>query len=428
VAREGNFREAPAVAAQRRAGAAEDGGRLALVMVGLPARGKTHIARRVARYLRWRGLPTKVFNVGNYRREHLGSHQPHRFFDPSNPEGLAARKHVARLALDDMIAWFAAGGRVGIYDATNTTRERRDLLQRRLAAHRLDVVFVESTCEDPAVIENNIRQTKLRMPDYAGEEPEEAVRDFRRRIAHYERAYEPVEEAEGSFVRLIDVGRKVVAHRAQGYLASHLVYFLMNLHVAPRSIWLTRHAESTYNAENRVGGDPPLSPRGERYAEALADHVRGLAMAQQLRVWSSTLARTRQTAAALGLPIEEWRALDEIDAGACDGMTYAEIQAQMPEEHAARRARKLTYRYPRGESYVDVMRRLEPVIIELERERRPLLVVAHQAVLRGLYAYLMDRPPSEVPYLPVPLHTLLRLTPITYGCEERRVRLGPDAA
>ena len=38
---------------------------LALVMVGLPARGKTHMARRVARYLRWLGVRTKVFNVGN---------------------------------------------------------------------------------------------------------------------------------------------------------------------------------------------------------------------------------------------------------------------------------------------------------------------------------------------------------------------------
>lgn len=424
MAIEGNFREAPAVPLLQVDRAERV--RLALVMVGLPARGKTHMARRVARYLRWRGLDTRVFNVGNYRREHLGSRQSHHFFDPDNPDGMSARRHVARLALDDMIGWFAGGGEVGIYDATNTTRDRRAFLRDRLAAHGLDVVFVESVCEDPAVVESNIRQTKLHMPDYAGMDPDAAVEDFRARIAHYERAYQPLEEDEGSFVRVIDVGRKLVAHQTQGYLPSRLVYFLMNLHVAPRSIWLTRHGESEYNRENRVGGDPGITEQGQAFAARLAEHVRQLDVDRsQLRVWTSTLQRTRETAAGLGLPVEEWRALDEIDAGDCDGMTYDEIHQQMPKEAAARRANKLSYRYPRGESYEDVIRRLEPVILELERERRPVLIVAHQAVLRALYAYLMDRPHTEVPYLPVPLHTVVRLTPITYACEEQRTELLP---
>lgn len=400
--------------------------RIALVMVGLPARGKTHMARRVARYLRWLGVRTRVFNVGNYRRQEIGSHQPAAFFDPDNPEGKAARRRMAMRALDDMLEWFASGGEVGLYDATNTTRARRETIAARVRAHGLEIVFVESVCEDERVIESNIRQTKLHMPDYAGVASDAAVADFRARIAHYERAYEPVQEDEGSFVRVIDVGRKLVAHRIQGYLPSRLVYFLMNLHVEPRSIWLTRHGQSTFNVEDRVGGDPPLSPAGRAFAASLAAHVRASGVTP--RVWTSTLARTRETAAPLGLPSEEWRALDEIDAGDCDELTYADIRSRMPAEHAARRDNKLTYRYPRGESYLDVIRRLEPVILELERERRPVLVIAHQAVLRALYAYLMDRAPDEVPYLPVPLHTVIELTPITYGCEERRVPLEPGPA
>lgn len=398
--------------------------RLALVMVGLPARGKTHMARRVERYLRWLGYKTRIFNVGNYRRERLGSQQPHAFFDPDNAEGRAARREVAMAALEDLLEWFAQGGEIGLYDATNTTRERRTILADRMRAHGLSVVFVESVCEDEALIESNIRQTKLHMPDYAGSDPDAAVADFRARIAHYARTYEEVGEDEGSFIRVIDVGRKVIAHRIQGYVPSRLVYFVMNLHVSPRSIWMTRHGESAYNVDDRVGGDSGLSENGKRFAEALAAHVRALDLPRQgLRVWTSTLRRTKETAARIGVPIEEWRALDEIDAGDCDGMTYAQIREEMPREHAARRDAKLTYRYPRGESYLDVIRRLEPVIVELERERRPVLVIAHQAVLRGLYAYLMDRAPPEVPYLPIPLHTLIRLTPITYACEEERIEL-----
>ncbi len=401
--------------------------RLALVMVGLPARGKTHMARRVERYLRWLGYRTQIFNVGNYRRERLGSHKPHSFFDPDNAEGRAARREVAMAALEDMLAFFARGGEVGIYDATNTTRSRRSLLADRLRAHGLSVVFIESVCEDEALIESNIRQTKLHMPDYAGMDPDAAVADFRERIAHYERVYEPVGEDEGSFVRLIDVGRKLEAHRMQGYLPSRLVYFVMNLHVTPRSIWLARHGESMFNLENRVGGDPPLSEAGRGFAKSLAAQIRSLGLPEKgLRVWTSTLQRTKETAAPLGLLTEEWRALDEIDAGDCDGLTYDEIRARFPAEHARRRDNKLAYRYPRGEAYFDVVRRLEPVIVELERERRPVLIISHQAVLRALYAYLMDRPPKEVPYLPIPLHTLVRLTPITYACEEERLALPPE--
>ena len=58
----------------------------------------------------------------------------------------------------------------------------------------------------------------------------------------------------------------------------------------------------------------------------------------------------------------ELRNLDEIYAGVCDGMTYEEIEANYPEEFALRRENKLGYRYPRGESYLDVISRLDPLI------------------------------------------------------------------
>ena len=99
----------------------------------------------------------------------------------------------------------------------------------------------------------------------------------------------------------------------------------------------------------------------------------------------------------------------------CDGLTYEEVQEKFPEEYKARDVDKLRYRYPRGESYVDVINRLEPVIFELERQTEPLLIIGHQAVLRCLYAYFFDLPVDEIPYLSIPLHTLIRLDPRTVG-------------
>ena len=75
--------------------------------------------------------------------------------------------------------------------------------------------------------------------------------------------------------------------------------------------------------------------------------------------------------------------------GACEEMTYEEIQKKQPEDFAARDADKFHYRYPRGESYEDLVARLEPVIMELERQEN-VLVVGHQAVLRCLLAYFLN--------------------------------------
>jgi 6-phosphofructo-2-kinase/fructose-2,6-biphosphatase 2 len=71
-------------------------------------------------------------------------------------------------------------------------------------------------------------------------------------------------------------------------------------------------------------------------------------------------------------------------------MTYEEIAEKYPEDFRARDESKFTYRYPRGESYEDLVARLEPVIMELERQGN-VLVVSHQAVIRCLLAYFLDK-------------------------------------
>lgn len=397
--------------------------RLALVMVGLPARGKTYVTSKIARYLAWLGYDVRAFNVGDYRRARAGAGQPAAFFDPANEEGVRARLGFAMAALDDLLAWMRDGGEVAIYDATNSERSRRALVAERCAQAGVQVVFVESVCEDATVIEANVRETKLRSPDYAGTDPDLAALDFRQRIANYEKIYEPLGEhdEDASYVKLVDVGRQVVVNRMEGYLASRLIFFLMNIHPARRRIYLTRHGESQFNTEGRIGGDPPLSPRGERYALELSRFIAARSEpGLELVLLTSTLQRTLQTARHLDPHPSSWRALDEIDAGVCDGLTYEEIEARFPDEFAARARDKLAYRYPRGESYADVIQRLEPVIVEIERLREPILIIAHQAVLRALYVYLAGRPQGECPHTPIPLHTVIELTPTAYGYDEVR--------
>ncbi|KAK6935702.1 6-phosphofructo-2-kinase [Dillenia turbinata] len=364
---------------------------LAIVLVGLPARGKTFTAAKLTRYLRWLGHDTKHFNVGKYRRLKHGANQTADFFRADNPEGIEARNEVAALAMEDMISWMQEGGQVGIFDATNSTRKRRNMLMKLAEGkckpsehkavqfesrlffclqskqwnhNKVDpmIIFLETICNDERIIERNIRLKVQQSPDYA-EEPdfEAGMQDFKARLINYEKVYEPVEE--GSYIKMIDMasgqGGQIQVNNISGYLPGRIVFFLVNTHLTPRPILLTRHGESRDNVRGRIGGDTVLSEAGELYSKKLSNFVeKRLKPERAASIWTSTLQRTILTASPIvGFPKIQWRALDEINAGVCDGMTYEEIKKNMPEEYESRKKDKLRYRYPRGESYLDVIQR-----------------------------------------------------------------------
>ena len=66
------------------------------------------------------------------------------FFDPDNVAGRKQLHDLAMMALDDLFTWFDDGGEVGIYDATNSTRTRRRIVEERCRERGIPVVFIES--------------------------------------------------------------------------------------------------------------------------------------------------------------------------------------------------------------------------------------------------------------------------------------------
>lgn len=192
---------------------------------------------------------------------------------------------------------------------------------------------------------------KVHSPDYRDMDTDEALKDFIVRITHYEQVYEALNEEKEkhlSFMKIFNAGEKVLVHRHEGHIQSRVVYYLMNIHITPRSIYLTRHGESVYNLLGRIGGDAELSERGWEYAKALGKYIEEQNI-PRLRVWTSQLRRTGQTSEYIKAPQEIWKALNEIDAGICEEMTYEEIQTKYPEEFALRDQNKFHYRYPKGE-------------------------------------------------------------------------------
>jgi len=174
------------------------------------------------------------------------------------------------------------------------------------------------------------------------------------------------------------------------------------------TLYLTRHGESLNNLFGKIGGDADLSPRGEQYAGALANYVESLQL-PDMQVWVTEYRRTQQTATFLPHPKVVVPELGEINAGEHDGLTYEEIADRFPVEFALRDQDKLRYRYPGGESYLDVVQRVKPLLKEMGRHSN-VLIISHQATLRCLLSVLLGAPMEDLPYVQIPLHTVIKVT------------------
>ncbi|KAJ8061798.1 hypothetical protein OCU04_009592 [Sclerotinia nivalis] len=516
--------------------------KLVVIMVGLPARGKSYITKKIQRYLSWQQHETRIFNVGNRRRVAVGKPQqsngtplkaqesaqrpsvssqsirtgsiagkidaptqaahmilngvdptqqdqetrgldlkkisspgelpdPGRmdqsanFFDPMNSKAAAIREQVAMDTLDELLDFLLLGsGAVGILDATNSTIERRRHLFNHVKERepKLGILFIESVCEDESLLEANMR-LKLRGPDYKDKDPEASLRDFKLRVAAYESAYVPLgryeEDNHMQYIKMIDVGRKVVHYQLKGFLTGGIASYLSTFNLSPRQIWITRHGKSNDNAIGKLGGDSDLTPEGQKYAQVLHNFItdrrrRWLLEQQQSAiesakyppggeavrtppypdimgeldeknfcVWTSMLKRSIQTAEHFeqdeDYDVKNWEMLNELNAGSFEGLTYKEIESRFPDEYEKRARDKLHYIYPGvgGEGYLQVISRLRDMVRELERITDHVLIIGHRSVARVLMAYFMDLTRDDIADLDVPLGMLYAIEPKPYGIE-----------
>ena len=171
-----------------------------------------------------------TFNLAEYRRRKFGARAEPAFFSAENGEGRQARQELAAEAMHDLKMWMSSEhtlGRVAVFDGTNSTQERRSWILAELdecvgqkvdcpSARRpnaetvaVQVIFIESICEDEAVIQSNIYETQLRMPDYEGISQEDAVADFSARREQYKCSYDTVEDQSQRWIKIIDSGRQV---------------------------------------------------------------------------------------------------------------------------------------------------------------------------------------------------------------------------
>lgn len=153
----------------------------------------------------------------------------------------------------------------------------------------------------------------MTSPDYVGVDAEQSIKDFILRIKQYEKVYQTLTKSECvPYVKLINVGEEVQMYKIHGYIQSKIVYFLMNLNITPKHLFFSRHGESAFNLQGKIGGDSLLSERGLKYAKALPalleKHLSDTGD-ERATVWTSTLKRTIQTASFLKYTKMRWRQL-----------------------------------------------------------------------------------------------------------------------
>ena len=220
------------------------------------------------------------------------------------------RETVCEEGLHDVLDWLEKSeGEVAVFDATNTTRERRKYLYEKVVLEKgFKLFFVESICNDPKIIEANILEVKVTSPDYKHFDKDIVLNDFLERIKHYEKQYETIDEdlePDLSYLKIFDTGRKVMVHKHEGHIQARIVYYLMNVHITPRTIYLARHGESYNNVIGRLGGDSKLTARGDEFAKKLGEYVNQLKH-PNFKVWTSWLHRTIDTAKYIDFDQERW--------------------------------------------------------------------------------------------------------------------------
>lgn len=73
------------------------------------------------------------------------------------------------------------------------------------------------------------------------------------------------------------------------------------------------------------------------------------------------------------------------------------------------------YRFPGGESYSDLINRLESVVIDMEQQLGPVVVVSHVSVLQVLVSYFRSMSIEDCTSVEVPMNTVLKFVPLRGG-------------
>ncbi|MCX4693598.1 bifunctional RNase H/acid phosphatase [Streptomyces sp. NBC_01408] len=172
----------------------------------------------------------------------------------------------------------------------------------------------------------------------------------------------------------------------------------------PATFVLLRHGETALTPQKRFSGsggsDPELSAAGRRQAAAVAEALAARGTVQT--VISSPLRRCRETAQAvadrLGLRVTVEEGLREVDFGAWEGLTFAEVRERFPDDLQAWLDSPRAAPTGGGESFTAATRRISATRDRLlaAHAGRTVLLVTHVTPVKILVRLALGAPPEAL--------------------------------
>ena len=155
-----------------------------------------------------------------------------------------------------------------------------------------------------------------------------------------------------------------------------------------------RHGETAWNVDTRLQGhtDIGLNARGQwqaqRVAMALADeNIDAIYSSDLSRAHATALAIAGRNASLEDKTVATHKGLRERGFGSFEGLTYAQIAANFPEESQRWRTRDPLFAPPGGESLQQLRERVASTATELASQHvgQHIVLVAHGGVMDALY-------------------------------------------
>lgn len=165
-----------------------------------------------------------------------------------------------------------------------------------------------------------------------------------------------------------------------------------------RKIYVVRHGQIAQEYTDRCISrtDILLDAVGKEQARSLAEWFLSHSVSA---VYTSPLRRCKDTAKIMAgdQTVCVHPQLAEIQVGAWEGFSFAEIRKKWPEEYAARGEHMGTTAPPGGESFCDGGERMHQVMQRLlYHTQGDLLVVTHGGILRGWLCKITGQSPDQV--------------------------------
>jgi broad specificity phosphatase PhoE/ribonuclease HI len=292
----------------------------------------------------------------------------------------------------------------GLGSTTNNVAEYSGLIAGLRAAAELGTTEIEVRMDSKLVVEQMTGNWRVRQPHLQPLASEAAalVRRFQRvrwrwvpraQNQHADRLANEAMDAQAAAAGLGDT-----PPAEQGEDPSRSPWLATS--GAPTRFLMLRHGQTERNVARHYSGrgDVPLTPLGERQAQAAAHRLakRDLTIGNGVAaVVSSPLQRCTRTAevvaAALGARMIVHDDLVETDFGGWEGLTFAEAAARDPELHARWRTGE-PVAPPDGESFDAVRERVGRLRDDLVAEygNTTLVVVSHVTPIKALLMLALD--------------------------------------